>query len=538
MALRVLSRCLTSNVQNLIRVMSTTPARQPMVQDPAQDEDCGTYRAGLVLGVYSKNDGLHRTSYLTPKGEQYNNLVCGKLTELLNSTGPVPKLGEAKIFYQLDDQFTAIGVVGLGEDCAGYVEKECIDQGKENIRVAAGAGARALQALHVNKILLESFGHTESAAEGAALGLWLYKGHKSVNDRQIVTNLDLYDDSDWTAWQIGLHKASAQNLARQLMETPANIMTPINFAQSTVEILCKVGVNVEIKVQEWAEIQGMGGFLSVARGSCQDPIFLELSYFGTGDLKERPIVLVGKGCTFDSGGIGLRHPFRLELMKGDMAGAASVVATVRAIALMNLPINIRALIPLCEHMPGCNAMKPGDVCTACNGKSILIEDTRCEGRLMLADALAYGQQFWPKFMLDIGSMTKGIRHGLSTAACGVYSNSDCLWEALRIASVHTGDRVWRMPLFDHYGKKMVSKSTDLRNHGRKGPGLGDGFGGDPCKAAAFLREFVPCGEWMHLDTYGVMVSDGITDPSYLRAGMAGRPTRTLIEFLSQFVCKE
>ncbi|KAL0266500.1 UNVERIFIED_CONTAM: hypothetical protein PYX00_009017 [Menopon gallinae] len=196
-------------------------------------------------------------------------------------------------------------------------------------------------------------------------------------------------------------------------------MTPILFAQKSVEILCKAGVNVQVKVRNWAELQGMGGFLAVSKGSCQEPIFMEISFHGTNNIKERPIVLIG-----------------------------------------------------------------------------------------------------------------GVRTGLSTAASAVFTNSDRLWNTMQLASVHTGDRVWRFPLFNHYSKKMVTSSSfDLKNKGREGPG------GDPCRAAAFLGEFVPCGEWLHMDNYGVTVSDGISDPPYLRPGMTGRPTRTLIEFLSQLVCK-
>lgn len=523
--------CLSSGL-HLARASIQNP-RRSYVSDADDPASCiQRIGFGLLLGVYSNNDGRHDTSQFTPAGEKYNKRVCGRLKQLLSIAGPCPKLGEVRVFYDLEPNFSAVAVVGLGNDCDGFSEEENLDQGKENIRVASASAALTLANLEINRIYCESFGHAESCAEGAALALWLFQEHKNLAKRRVPTYLELYDDHDWTGWQIGLHKAAAQNLARGLMEAPANYMTPILFAQKAVEILCKAGVNVEVKVRQWAELQGMGAFLAVAKGSCQEPVFLEISFHGSGDFKERPIVLVGKGCTFDSGGMCLGQPDKICMMRGDIAGAACVVAAIRAIASLQLPINVYGLIPLCEHMPGCNAMKPGEIINSFSGKTILVQDTRCEGRLMLADALSYAQTFWPRFILDVASLTRGIRNGLGTTASGVYTNSELLWKTLQLASVHTGDRVWRMPLFNHYTKKMTcSSSVDTKNYGRYP------WGGDPCRAAAFLREFVPCGEWLHIDNFSVMCSDGISDPPYYRAGMTGRPTRTLIEFLSQLCCK-
>lgn len=161
--------------------------------------------------------------------------------------------------------------------------------GKEAIRIASAQGAKALQKMNARKVYVESFGHAESAAEGSALGVWLYQEKKMKKYQILIPQLELYDDCDWTGWQIGLQKAAAQNLARQLMDTPANLMTPTSFAQNAVEVLCKSGVNVEVKVRGWAETQKMYAFLAVAQGSCEPPIFLELSYYGA-SRDERPVV--------------------------------------------------------------------------------------------------------------------------------------------------------------------------------------------------------------------------------------------------------
>lgn len=347
-----------------------------------------------------------------------------------------------------------------------------------------------------------------------------------------VPQLELYDDCDWTGWQIGLQKAAAQNLARQLMDTPANLMTPTSFAQNTVEVLCKAGVNVEVKVRGWAETQKMGAFLAAAQGSCEPPIFLELSYYGA-SRDERPVVMIGKGVTYNSGGLCLKTCREQRYMKGDMGGAACVVAACRAVAGLQLPINVRGLIPLCENMPGCAAMRPGDIVKAMNGKSIELETTDCAGRLCLADALVYAQNFWPRFIIDVGTMTHAMRDTLGAAGSGVWSNSEALWEYMLAASMHTGDRVWRMPLWKHFTDLITDFSNvDVKTWGRGGRPR---YCGGACKCAAFLNEFVPCGDWLHLDTQGVMLTNG-KEYYYLRKGMSGRPTRTLVEFLSQLVC--
>ncbi|PSN31995.1 Cytosol aminopeptidase [Blattella germanica] len=509
----------------IIRRYSSTSANVPC----GGGANKGRASKGIVLGAYTPIDENAEEVKFTDSGKKINKRTDGKLQEQIVMSGPHMNLGEARLFYGLDEEFPTIAVVGLGSDCLGYNEGEDMDEGKEAIRVAAALGTKALQKIKIHTVYIESFGHSESAAEGAALAAWVYQELKNKANQSHVPELELFDCVDYTGWHIGLQKAAAQNLARQLMDTPANIMTPRTFAQNAVEILCKSGINVEVKVQGWAETQKMGGFLSAAKGSCEPPIFLELSYYGT-NYEERPIVLIGSGVTFDSGGLCLRKPHDMKNMRGDMGGAAYVVATTRAIAHLQLPLNIRGLIPLCENMPGCLACKPGDIVTCMNGKSVMIDYSDCEGRLAIADALYYAQNFWPRFILDIGTLTKDMDRGFGKSCTGVFTNSDALWHQMRMAGVHTGDRVWRLPLWNYFMKQVsTSPAVDVRN-------VGPGRGGGPCRCAGFLQNFVPCGEWIHMDAFGVMYANG-TDEPYLSKGMSGRPTRTLIEFLSQLVCK-
>lgn len=496
-----------------------------------EDACTPTLVKGLVLGLYTDLADREHPGKLTPTGKRYNKMVCDRLYKLLHFAGRLPDLGEFRVFYNIDEEFNMVCVVGLGKECQGYDVFEQMDEGKEAIRVAASVGTKALQKLWCERVYVESFEHTESSAEGAAMGVWLYQEKKKREHRLIIPQLELYDDCDWTGWQIGLQKAAAQNLARQLMDTPANLMTPTSFAQNAVEVLCKAGVNVEVKVRGWAETQHMNAFLAAAQGSCEPPIFLEISYYGA-SRDERPVVLIGKGVTFNSGGLCLKSCKQQRYMRGDMSGAATVVAAARAVAGLQLPLNIRGLIPLCENMPGCAAMRYGDIVKAMNGKSIKIEDTDSAGRLAVADALVYAQNFWPRFIIDIGTYCYDMRSAMGGAANVVMTNSEALWEYMLAASMHTGDRVWRFPLFEHYTRLMTDfPDSDVRVRGRPGH---DNYAGS-CKCAAFLYEFVPCGDWLHMDTFGCMMTNGV-DYAYLSKGMAGRPTRTLVEFLSQLVC--
>lgn len=493
--------------------------------DPAKEACHHLPHKGLVVGLYTNPDDLADTGTLTPTGERYNIHVQNAVRLLLGRAGPPPKLGEVRIFYGLCDEFDAVAVVGLGRQCQGYDIFEQMDEGKETIRSASALGCKVLQDLRLRKLCVESFGHAESAAEGAALGVWLYQEKKMKANQIPIPLLELHDDCDYTGWQIGLQKAAAQNLSRQLMDTSANLMTPTSFAQNAVEVLCKSGVNVEVKVRGWAETQKMNAFLAVAQGSCEPPIFLELSYYGC-SRDERPVVLIGKGVTYNSGGLCLKSKEVQKRMRGEMSGAACVVAACRAVAGLQLPINIRGLIPLCENMPGCAAMRPGDIIKTMSGKTVKVENTMCAGRLCLVDTLHYAQNFWPRFILNIGAISSCTKWALGQAATVVCTNSEALWEYMLAASMHTGDRVWRMPLWRHFSRLLLNNHDADVLINAKNKTLKSHYGG-PCKMAAFFNEFVPCGDWIHLDTNGVMHSNG-KDFAYLRHGMSGRPTRTLV----------
>uniref|UniRef100_A0AAX7V747 Cytosol aminopeptidase n=1 Tax=Astatotilapia calliptera TaxID=8154 RepID=A0AAX7V747_ASTCA len=455
------------------------------------------------------------TLHLTEAAAGFDKSLSGKLSELLKLSGPALKNGKSRVFYGLHKDFPCVALVGLGKNNAGVCRTENWDTSKENIRQAVSAGCRLLQDLEVSHVEVDSCGDAQSAAEGAVLGLFHYDQLKSKKKTKVTTQL--HGSADVVGWEKGIVYAEGQNLARLLMEAPANHITPTAFAKTIEE---KLSI---FKITAWIEEQQMGAFLSVSKGSEEPPVFLELHYNGSPDSKQPPLLLVGKGITFDSGGISLKPSASMDAMRADMGGAATVCASIVTAASLKLPVNIVGLAPLCENMPSGKATKPGDVVKAKNGKTIQVDNTDAEGRLILADALCYGHVFNPRAIVNVATLTGAMDVALGSAAAGVFTNSDWLWEQLHRASVVTGDRVWRMPLFQHYTKQVTdSQLADLNNIGKYSRS------GGACTAAAFLREFVKAPHWAHLDIAGVMSNKD--EVPYLRKGMSGRPTRTLVEF--------
>lgn len=505
---------------------SGIPAIRPM-RGFCSDQECAEERKGLILGVY---EGENEEPVFTKAAAKFNDHLGGKLLDLVKSGGCELKRGQGKTFNNVDKEFWSIAMVGLGKEKLGYCEMEAIDEGLEAVREAAGMGAQLLKKECVGRILIEGLGHPEQAAEGSALALWRYQENRSRQHWKPIPTLELFDDSDAESFQRGLFKAESQNLARRLSDTPANQMTPLHFAQETVNELCPCGIKVMVHDKDWVEHKKMNAFLTVARGSCEPPVVVEISYCGR-DQDHKPILLVGKGITFDSGGLCLKKCDGMDKYRGDMVGAAAIIAAIRAASALSLPINIEAIIPLCENMPSGMSMKCGDVVMGLNGKSIMITDTDNEGRLVLADALVYAQNIrHPNLIIDVATLTPGVRAAFGSAACGVFTNSQTMWSQVRKAGIITGDRVWRLPLWKYFTKKV----TRFKSHDVNNKGLGHG---SSCIAAAFVNEFIDCVDWIHFDVTGVGFKSEEKNYPYLTKGrMTGRPTRTLIQLLVQLAC--
>lgn len=306
-------------------------------------------------------------------------------------------------------------------------------------------------------IEIEDLGSIQSAAEGAHLAAYKYQQFRAADKKKPTPKLELAAGvNKQNEWDLGKSLAENQNWARTLSNTAANHMTPTKFADNVRQHMSKK-VTVVAHDKDWALKQKMGSFLSVAAGSAEPPIFLELTYNGSDNSKAEPICLVGKGITFDSGGISLKPSANMDAMRADMSGGAIVVATLNALAENNVKCNVKGFVALSENMPGGKATKPGDVVTARNGKTICVDNTDAEGRLVLVDALDYAAEFKPKWILDIATLTGAMAVAVGDCLSGAFCNNDKLWNQLEAASVSTGDRVWRMPLLKHYTKQMTGK---------------------------------------------------------------------------------
>jgi leucyl aminopeptidase len=324
-----------------------------------------------------------------------------------------------------------------------------------------------------------------------------------------------------SALETGKAIGEGANFTRDLGNRPANFCTPTHLADDAIA-LADGSETLTATIHDEAEMQklGMGSFLSVTAGSDQPAKLIELNYQNSGkggDKNAAPYVLIGKGVTFDTGGISMKPPGAMDEMKFDMCGAATVLGVVKAVELLQLPINLVGLVAAAENMPGGDATKPGDVVTSMAGKTIEVLNTDAEGRLVLCDTLTYAQKFEPKLMIDIATLTGACIVALGAHASGLYSNDDKLAESLLEAGQTTGDRAWRMPLWKEYTKQLESNFADLANIG--GPKAGS------VTAACFLKEFVGNTPWAHLDIAGTAWLQGS------RKGATGRPVELLMEFL-------
>jgi len=267
----------------------------------------------------------------------------------------------------------------------------------------------------------------------------------------------------------------------------------------------------------------------VAKGSVEPPFFLELHYNNKPNSK--PLVMVGKGICFDSGGISLKPAADMDKMRADMGGAANVFGTVYTLARLKAPVNVIGLIPLAENMPSGSANKPGDVVYAMNGKSIQVDNTDAEGRLILADGLCYAHTFDPQLVLDIATLTGAIGISLGAAAGGAFTTKTELFKTLQKCGSKTGERLWRMPLYNYFTKNVTDvASADLTNTSKC-----RGYGGS-CIAAAFLREFVTCPNWIHLDVSNT--KENKDELPYYGKNMTGRPMRALVNFVETIFAQQ
>ena len=362
---------------------------------------------------------------------------------------------------------------------------------------------------------------------GAVLGAYNAGLYKSGDAPEPLTDLTLVMGSNGTegadeAARRAMIVAEAANFARDLVNAPANDLPPAELARRAAEAAREAGLEVEVLGREEIERHKMAGILAVNSGSVNPPSFTVLKHMPNAG--QAPVVLVGKGISFDTGGISIKPGSDMHHMKGDMGGAAAVAGAMVAVGRLNLPMNVVGLIPSAENMPDGAAYRPSDILTYANGKTVEIVNTDAEGRLVLADALIYGErEFQPQAMLDLATLTGACVVALGGDVAGIFTEDEGLAGELAAASEASTDPVWRLPLYREYRCKFDSGIADMKN-------AGDRWAGS-VTAALFLAEFVEKTPWAHIDVAGPAFDD--TDRAYLARGGTGYGVSLLVEFLSE-----
>jgi leucyl aminopeptidase len=389
-------------------------------------------------------------------------------------------------------------------------------------------GGTAVTVLHAGLGQRGGAGDAQVVAEGAALATFrtpVYGERAAAPTHTPVDQLVLANPRGGRAAAVttaatrGLILAAAANEARRLAELPANVLTPRALAREAQQLLRGTQVRVTVHDEKWIRTRKMGALLGVAQGSKEPPRFIVMEYRPRG--ARRHVVLVGKGITFDTGGISLKPREAMDHMKYDMSGAATVIGTMVAVGRLAPAARVTGLVPTAENMPGGAAVKPGDVLITAAGKSVEVLNTDAEGRLILADGLDYGRRLRPDCMIDVATLTGACKIALGDVACGVMGNDTELVDALEAAGVKSGERAWPLPLTAEHDELVRGTVADLRNSaGRWGGAL---------TAGAFLRPFAGDIPWAHLDIAGVAWID--RDRHYLKKGAAGFGVRLLGTYL-------
>ena len=433
------------------------------------------------------------------------------------------KEGETALLYAPDGLAARrLLLVGLGEKGSF---------GLDGVRRAASAAAKRARALKLDKaafVLPTSEGSAarvaaaEAAAEGCALGLYQFDRHKTGEKARGLETFALVPDDGGVAdgAQTGAKIASAALLARDLANEPSNTATPEYLAQRAREIAGRHGMQATILDRAAIEAEGLTGLATVGRSATNEPRFIVLEHRGGGE-NDAPVVLVGKAVTFDSGGISIKPSAGMEDMKYDMSGGAAVLGTMEAVGALGLPLNVVALVPATENLPGGDAFKPGDVLEMHSGKTVEIVTTAAEGRLILADALSYARRYSPACVIDCATLTGACHVALGDHASGLMGNDDGLMDEVRRAGEAAGERAWPLPLFAEYTEQIKGATADIKNSGGR-------YGG-ASTAGAFLKEFANY-PWAHLDIAGTAYGKKARN-AYTPKGGTGAPARTLVEFL-------
>lgn len=479
----------------------------------------------LILGVY-------KSAELTPQGKILDKASNHQLTQIMRTEGFTGECGQCVSSTLFRVEAKQILLVGLGE------KKEVMDAWTLN-KVLSSV-FKYLKSKNMTKIacyLTDCLSSTQDRKlflrnmviyiQNALYAFERYKSKKSkISIKQVFLFVDKTNKVDKAAVKEGESIAQAMAFARQLGDEPPNVCTPA-YLETEAKALAKRYPKIKTQVLNKAALlkHGMGGLLAVGQGSEVPPRLISMEY-QAGKKTEKPIVFVGKGITFDSGGLSLKPAQAMEEMKWDMMGAATVFGIMHAIATLNLPINVVGLVPTAENMPGGPAYRPGDVIKTFSGQTVEVVNTDAEGRLILCDALTYAARYKPKTVIDIATLTGAIIVSLGFGLSGIFSNNDPLARALVNAGEASGDKAWQMPLVEDYQSELNSSVADMTNCGSR-------WGGS-ITAACFLSRFTREYQWAHIDNAGTGFSSagGVENK-----GATGRPIPLLLHYLLSMVEK-
>jgi leucyl aminopeptidase len=481
----------------------------------------------LCIGIFSGEKKLDNTIRLLDK-------------KIGASVEKIIKLGDFKADEQTTEVIYTAGKIGsqrLLLTGLGEKKKATLD----TLRKAAACAANVAVAMKVKNLaiaihrafdgIIEAEPAGQACAEGAYFGSYRYDEYitQNENGRSQKLIVEIIEQGEAESRKlnkgcaVGRVIGRAQSFARTLSNRPGNVINPPSLAAEAVKLAkATKGLSCKVFDEKILQQKKMGGILAVGAGSSSKPRFIILRYNGAGKSSKLPVVaLVGKAITFDSGGISIKPSANMETMKLDKSGGIAVMATLKAAAEMKLPVNVYGLIPSAENLPSGTSCRPGDIVTTYSGKTVEIQNTDAEGRMILCDALHYAGQQKCGIIIDIATLTGSCMVALGQYKAGLFGNDDSLIQKVQSAADQSGEKVWHMPSGDEYVKEMKSKIADLKNIGGKWGGA--------CTAAAFLGQFIDKAKWVHLDIAGMDIFEHNT--SYSAEGSTGYGVRLMTTFL-------
>jgi leucyl aminopeptidase len=477
----------------------------------------------IILDYFEGSEKMERDL------EMADRALGGVISQLISKGEIKGKFKEITLLYTLGKLLSPkLVILGLGKKSDLNPDKirTAVAEICKNLRQKSPERIDAMaHGVDITGINLEDIG--QAICEGALLGTYTFRKHisKAPEYREIqLLNIMVGDNRDTAAIERGCHKgliiSEAVALVRDMVNEPANVVTPSAMAEIAGQQAQKHDLDIKVIDSEEMRAMGMGGILGVSQGSQQPPKFIVLKYRGR-EANEIDIALIGKGVTFDSGGISIKPSEHMGDMKGDMAGGASVIGAISAIAQLKPKINVVSIVPATENMPGGTAMRPGDIISIMNGKSVEIISTDAEGRLILADAVSYATKMGASKIVDVATLTGACRIALGDICTGLFGNDQQLIDRIIAAGKEAGECIWPMPMNEEYKELNKSDVADIKNTGGR-------YGG-AITGAWFIGEFAEGTPWAHLDIAGTSMTD--KDKGYQVKGATGIPVRTLINLV-------